>query len=42
MFEQAKAREARAAPEWAETMADPLLRTNAMLGIVRGIIEPRK
>ena len=42
MFEQAKAGESRAALEWAETLADPLLRTHALLGIVRGIIETRK
>ena len=42
MFEQASAGEARAALEWAETLTDPLVRTHALLGIVRGIIEPKK
>ncbi len=40
-YEQAKAGEARAAMEWAEAQADPLIRTRSLLGIVRGIIEPK-
>jgi hypothetical protein len=41
-FEQAKAGEPRAALEWAETHTDPLLRAHALLGVVRGIIEPKQ
>jgi RNA polymerase sigma factor (sigma-70 family) len=40
-FEQAKAGEARAALDWAETLTDPLIRARALLGVVRGIIEPK-
>ncbi len=38
-FEQAKAGEARDAQEWAEAQTPALLRTRALLGVVRGIIE---
>jgi RNA polymerase sigma factor (sigma-70 family) len=38
-FEQAKAGEERDALAWADALTDPLIRANALLGVVRGIIE---
>jgi hypothetical protein len=40
-FEQARAGEARDALEWADGQTDSLLRAHALLGVVRGMIEPK-
>jgi hypothetical protein len=40
-FEQTKAGEARHAVRWADTLSDPVVRANALLGVVRAIIEPK-
>ena len=38
-FEQARSGESRQALKWAEAQSPTLLRTHALLGVVRGIID---